>query len=541
MNSSGSDLEPSRRGTSTHPDEAQPTASVASRAKRSIRWVFWGRLGLQIVSIGFTVVLARTLTPADFGLYGLAFVILQFVVQVESLRIEAALVQVDQLDQRLFSAAWVLSVTLSLVSAFALVVAANPLAAFFGSPDLASVLSVGSSVFVVRALFMPARVVMKRTLRFGEMTVVEIVRIVPSGLVAVWMAFTGYGAWSLLAFYLLRELLGGLLLFWIVRSSLPAFRMVRGSGLVPRLRFGAASSASELLVHLLYSVPDLFVGRFIGASPLGMFRQGVALVGRPVAYIDDVMNKVAFPVLSRAWGDRELVRRGYVQAVRLMFAFALPILAITAVLADEFVILLYGSQWAAAVPVVQILAAVGVARMVQPLASSVFHAADKPRVEACINGGVVALLLVLLLSFRPTTIADVASIVAGAYAALALVGLFFSGRMAGVALSDIARAVYAPVAAIGIAVICALFVRSLVESTLLPARVGAVTIVLALVYSLILFQFDRQILSDVRRLAFGSRFGKGSGVSPGDRENVDRANFDRATVDRAHGEDVNAR
>ena len=471
---------------------------LPSLARRGLRWVFWGRIALQVVSLGFAVVLARVLSPSAFGLYGLAFVVLQFVNQIEGLRIEAALVQVKSLDEEKLAGGWSFALLFGAAATAVLFLLAGPLSELFGQPELKQLLEIGSLVFVVRAVFLPARVRLRRSLRFKALTVVEILRIVPAGVVAILMAVAGYGAFALLGYYLIRELVGGIALLviskrWVWPSS--SVRQARSL-----LSFGASSSASELVVFLLFNLPDLFVARFLGASPLGQYRQGVALVGRPVAFVDDILNKLAFPVLSRAWGDVAVVKAGFLNSIKILMALALPLLGLTYLLADEFVALLYGSQWKDAVPVVQVLAAIGIARILQPLNSAVFHASGAPQLELKINSVALVVLVASLWFAHPTSIREVALVVAVAYVLLSLIGLHFAAKIVGVSWVSLVRAMrYTIVALIvggGIGVALMFWTINFSPIT----RAIGVVVLSGGAYFAVLALLDRQLLTDGKRL-----------------------------------------
>ena len=485
-----------------HPSTGDPVdrVAIAGHARKSVRWVFWGRIVLQLVSLAFTFVLARLLDPGAFGLYGMAFVILQLVNYVEALRLESALIQAAGPSRDEVSAAWGFALTFGAVCAGLTYGLSSACASILEAPALASLLRAGSLVFLVRAVFFPARVHLRRELRFRSLTLIEILRVVPSGLVAVWLAWSGFGAWALLAFYLLRELVGGL--FMAVAAGpwkLPSVRFGRIRTLLP---FGVSSSTSELLIYGLYNAPDLFTGRFIGIAPLGNFRQGVALVNRPIAYVDDVLNKLAFPFLSRVWVDPDAVSAGFRRGLALLFAITLPISVLTFVLADEFVRILYGIQWNAAVPVVRIIAVAAVARILHPLNSAVFHAAGRPSTEVRLNLAGFVLLLTLLFVVRPDGIVAISYIVAGTWLLLALVGLVFSSRTAFCSLADVLAAARWPVVATAAMSAVTSLAATLLNDVSLLLRTGGVAVVGLGTYLLVLSLLDRGLLKSAVSTVF---------------------------------------
>src|SRR5690606_15009620 len=132
----------------------------------------------------------------------------------------------------------------------------------------------------------------------------------------------------------------------------------------------------------------------------GFYQQAQALLNKPVAWFDDVVNRLAFPVMSRHWHMTGDIRRGYTRAFGIVTAAAAPAAAAAGLLAPELISVLYGPAWSASVPLLQILAPLGLLKVWQPLTSSAFRAVGRPSTELRVNIAVVAVLGLLLWLLR---------------------------------------------------------------------------------------------------------------------------------------------
>lgn len=363
-----------------------------------LRWLMFGRIGVQAVSIGYAMALARLVTPVEFGVYGVSFVVLQFVLQFDSLKVDAALVQAREATDESLSSAAVFALALSLAAATAFFLLAPAIAVIFQSSEVAAAIRVMASVLVVRSLFVVNRALIRRRLMFRAQALIDLAKVLLGGAFAVWAAARGWGVWALVAYFLGRtivECVGTIVAApWVPRTA-PTLGATR-----QLLRFGLPSSGSESLVYLQYYLADLAIGRWHGLAPLGFYQQAQSLLNKPVAWFDDVVNRLAFPVMARHWHMTGDIRRGYTRAFGIITAAAAPAAAAAGLLAPELIGVLYGPAWDSSVPLLEILAPLGVLKVWQPLISSAFQAVGRPSAELRVNIVVAVVLGVLLWLLR---------------------------------------------------------------------------------------------------------------------------------------------
>jgi len=415
---------------------------LKARTGEGVRWLMFGRIGVQIVSLGYAMALARLVTPAEFGVYGLAFVVLQFALYVDNMKVDSALVQARDASETALSSAAAFGALFAVAVATTIFLLAPTIAALLQSSEIAKVMRVMSAAFVLRSFFLVNRTLMRRRLMFRSQAVVDLAKVALGGGFAVWAAANGWGVWALVAYFLGRTLVdcvGTIVVAPWRPSAAPTL-----PALTDLLRFGLPSSGSELLVYAQYNLADLAVGRWHGLAPLGFYQQAQALLNKPVAWFDDVVNRLAFPVMSRHWHLTGDIRRGYTRAFGIVTAAAAPAAMAAGLLAPELIAVLYGPAWAASIPLLQILAPLGLLKVWQPLTSSAFQAVGRPSAELQVNVAVVVILGVLLWLSRGHGARGAAFALVAAFTTHAVLSHFALRRFIGLRVQDVLGRLAAP-------------------------------------------------------------------------------------------------
>lgn len=349
-------------------------------ASRSVLWTALGKASNTVISLGVTAVLARLLTPADFGVIAMVAVIAGFLSILAEAGLSTAVVQKRDLSERALSSLFWLGLGVGSLSA-GLLAAASPLVAlFFAEPRLTPVVAWLSLGFVFLALGRIPNGLLERSFRFRELAFAELIASALSGALGIVLAFRGAGYYALVAQTLVSGCLNATL-----RLAFARFR--------PRLVFdtselktvGVYSSGVTAFTAINYWARNLdkaLIGRSLGAAELGFYGRAYALMLIPLEGITGIINPSLHPLLSAMQGDPERMTRAYLKVVRLVAVLALPTMCVLGTLAPEFVHVAWGRGWDPAVRVFAILCFVG---SIQPIGSTfgpVFLATNRTRLLA---------------------------------------------------------------------------------------------------------------------------------------------------------------
>jgi O-antigen/teichoic acid export membrane protein len=285
-------------------------------------WAYSSYVGGRILILVSTAILARLLTPADFGIVALAITFMALLEGLADLGLGPALiVQPAQYLYERAETAFIGTVAIGLFLSL-IVAAASPLvASFFHSPDLQPITAALGANFFLRSLGSVPYALAQKTLNFRARTVAEFVDVVTRGSVGIGLALAGFGAWSLVIAYLIGTVSLDLTIWYLVDWR-PRFKP-KLSHLREMLGFGSKISAVSVVATLIGNVDYIFIGRVLGAASLGLYTLGFRLPELIVLNLSVVAGEVLFPAYSAV--DRESLNRALLIAQRYTVMLALPL------------------------------------------------------------------------------------------------------------------------------------------------------------------------------------------------------------------------
>jgi O-antigen/teichoic acid export membrane protein len=350
---------------------------MRGRVLRGLLWVGASQVGSQLMRAVVAVFIARLLTPSEYGLAALALVFASLVMVFNDLGLGAALVQRKHLSEVDRSTAFWTSAAAGVAFTVAGVALSGPIAALYGQPEAAPLLVVLSLSFVVSALGAPQQWLMLRDMDFRRVEVSTMVGGLIGGVAAVVAAAKGAGAWAIITQQLVTVCVTTAL--FVVRSPWrPSFAFSKAS-LKDLGGFGAYLMGQRLLWYGQVNGDTFLIGRFLGTSALGVYAVAYNTMLVPASKLGGPLQRVFSPAFSRIQDEPERIAATWARVGRLLALVAVPALGGLVVVAPDFVPLVLGSQWDAAIPVVQVLAWVGLVQAVQAINMDILMARDRPK------------------------------------------------------------------------------------------------------------------------------------------------------------------
>jgi PST family polysaccharide transporter len=314
------------------------------------------------VGIIATAILARLLTPQDYGLIGMVAVATNFVSMLKDLGLSYPTVQRAEIDFNQISTLFWVNVGLSIVLVAIMVAIAPLLSWFYGEPRLTMIAVVTASGFLFGGLAVQHEALLRRQMRFFTLSAIAFASMVVGYVVGIILAWYGAGYWSLVfsQLALLATSAIGMLTLCGWRPGLPQWH----SAARPMLKFGGQVTGYSIINYLSKNVDNLLIGKFWGAQNLGLFSKAGQLVALPSEQIDEPLATVAVPVLSRLEDSPERYRRVYLRMLEKVMLLTMPAITLVIVSADSVVQLVLGSQWTGASRIVFFL---GITALFQPV------------------------------------------------------------------------------------------------------------------------------------------------------------------------------
>ncbi|MEO1008330.1 MAG: lipopolysaccharide biosynthesis protein [Planctomycetota bacterium] len=337
-------------------------ADLNRRAARGGVVTLSGQALRLIVQIGSTMVLARLLTPGDFGLVAMGLTATSFAMVFKDAGLSIATIQRAEVSHEQISNLFWANVVIS--AALMLVVAAlSPLVAmFYQQPALIGVTTGLSLVFVFGGLAVQHKAILTRQMRFGALTGVVIGSQAGGVAVAIAMAIAGFGYWSLVGLAVGQAAVECVLV-WLLCDWKPG-RPQRGVGTKSMIHFGSFLTAFNVLNYATRNADNVMLGAIWGASQLGIYSKAYALLLLPLRQINAPIASVSVPALSRLQDEPEAFRQFYQRMVRLISYATMPLVVVLAVLAEEITGVVLGPGWEESAVVFRVLAFFGVVQSV---------------------------------------------------------------------------------------------------------------------------------------------------------------------------------
>jgi PST family polysaccharide transporter len=318
-----------------------------------------GEFALRIVS---TSILARLLVPEHFGVIAMVTAITGIAGQFSQLGLSTATVQRRDIDHHQVSNLFWINVGLGTVLFTLFCIGAPLVARFYGDPRLLPITIAVSSAFFWGGLTVQHDALLARQMKQAQSAAVRLSAGTVSAIIAIVLAWRGFGYWALAWQEVMRSLLVAIG-FWAVcpwRPGLPS----RKGDIRSLLRFGTDLTLTQVSYAVISNIDRLLVGRLFGAGPLGIFRQAQQLIMVPLEQLNAPIGSISQPGLSLLQDDPDRYRRYYAKTVFLIGLLTMPIAAFAAVYADDLVRVILGPQWTGTTPFFRIFA---IAAFIRPV------------------------------------------------------------------------------------------------------------------------------------------------------------------------------
>lgn len=335
--------------------EDQTQAEHASIA--ALRWSAIDAIARQGVTFGVTIILARLLSPAEFGLVGMLSIFTALASSIVDSGFGSALIQRRAITETDKSSVFYFNAAMGALGGAALFLAASPIAHFYRQPLLLPMMRWMALNLFVESLGVVQVALLTRNLEFRPQFKAGFLALLVSGTVAVSMAACGCGVWSLVAqTVVFTAVFTGAV--WTLCSWRPRTGFC-GESLRTLARFGSPLLVSGLLNVVFDRLHLMIIGKSFSAEQLGYYTRAYSTQQFPSGLLSAIVGRVMFPVFSQMSADLELLRRRVQHALVSLMVITLPVMFGLAVVAEPLVLMLFGRKWLPCAPYLQLLSVAG--------------------------------------------------------------------------------------------------------------------------------------------------------------------------------------
>lgn len=362
---------------------------------RGISWVGGLRIVTRIISYVRTAIIARILSPMEFGVFGITTIVLSFLEIITETGINAFLIQHNEDIRKYLSTAWIISIARGFLIALFIFILAPFITSFFNVPDAIFPIRLISVVPLIRGFINPEIVRFQKDLHFHKEFYYRASIFSIESLVSIALVFL-LSSPSALVFGLIAGAIFEVTISYLyIKSHLSfSFEFTLGKQILHR---GKWLTLTGIFTYLFHNGDNIVVGKILGPAPLGIYDMAYKLSSIPITEISVVINQVTFPVYVKIREDRKRLWRAFLRTVFLVTIICLPIGAILFFYAKEIVIMILGRNWISAIPVLQVLTIYGVVRAIASTADALFIGLKRQEYVTAINlSGLVVLTAIII-------------------------------------------------------------------------------------------------------------------------------------------------
>ncbi len=327
--------------------------SLTNKTIKGVSWSFLDNMASQGITFLVGLVLARILTPDDYGLIGIITIFIQVFNNIVDSGFSNALIRKSDATDKDYNTVFVSNMIISIILCLTLYLCSSLIANFFERPQLDALLKVMSCIVVINAFAIIQRTLLVKRIDFKAQTKISLISSITSGVVGIGMALKGFGVWSLVAQQISRQLLNTIFL-WIyakwyprLKFSIQSFKELFG--------FGWKLLVSSLIDTVWKEIYQVVIGKCYSPATLGQYTQAQQFSSICSSNLTAIIQRVSYPVLSSIQDDKVRLKAGYKRIIKITMLLTFTLMLGMAGSAKSMIRVLVGDQWLTAVPFLQII------------------------------------------------------------------------------------------------------------------------------------------------------------------------------------------
>lgn len=328
--------------------------SLTKKTVGGFLWLGGVKASNAIFQFAILAILARLLTPTEFGLMGLALIVTSFAEIFNDMGFGPAITQKEVLNKTDIHTGFAYSLIFGTLLLIILQVSAPIIASFFKNDELISILRVVSFVLLLRSVITVPLGLMYRRMEFKKLSLIQIFSYVFGyGAVGISFALMGYGVWALVIGILSQTIIS--LILYLFYNKEDFGLSLNPTSFKELIHFGGGYSLSKVFSYIANKGDKVLVGRILGVEALGLYERGFQVVKYSSSLLGEIIDKVLFSPIAQKQNDRQLVSNVYIEITYVLSLIFFPLNIFIYCNAASIVEILLGPQWTDAVRIVQIM------------------------------------------------------------------------------------------------------------------------------------------------------------------------------------------
>lgn len=318
-------------------------SELKQKTVKGVSWSIVDNISNQGITFLVGLVLARLLTPDEYGLIGIISIFIMVFNSIVDSGFSNALIRKNNTSDTDYNTVFVVNMAISVILFAVLFFLSPTIATFFERPQLESLTQVMGFIVIINAFAIVQRTILIKNIDFKTQTIISLVSSVLSGIIGIGLAFCGYGVWSLVWQQISRQFLNTILL-WVLAKWYPKFKFSMAS-FRELFGFGWKLLVSGLIDTIWKEIYQVVIGKCYTPATLGHYTRAQQFSSICSSNMVQVVQRVSYPVLSSIQDDRERLKSGYRRIIKVTMLLSFVLMLGLAAVSESLIIVLVGEQW----------------------------------------------------------------------------------------------------------------------------------------------------------------------------------------------------
>ena len=348
-----------------------------------VKWTGAAEFFTRIFQFGVTIVLARLLTPEDFGLIALSLVVVYFIQLVIDFGISSAIIQKPDITPLHYNSSFLIVPFFSLLISVLFFYQSQVIANLLGNPNTSQLIKYLALLVILNGINFLPRVYLTRQLEFKKIAIAELLSIIAYGIFTIVFAFILRNVWCFVIGLVSEHLILGFFLWFFSRLKIRL--EIHWASVKDLFNFSSVVFGTRLLNFFNINMLMILINKFFGSISLGLFSLAYQIIDLPTQRVAKNIMKVMYPILSKLQKNAADYEKILLNSLLIITLIILPFFTLLFILAKPFVLIFYGEKWIEAVPFIKILCIVGIIRSLWTGISVVSMSLGRPAFELFLN------------------------------------------------------------------------------------------------------------------------------------------------------------
>ena len=332
--------------------------SIKQKTLTGVVWTVGQQFSGQLITASVQIILARLLAPEAFGLIAMLSIFMALGKTLVDSGMSQSLIRNTDTNQRDLSTVFYMNLAMSLLIYAIIYICAPFVSSFYNQPELTTILRVYAISFVVQAFVTVQTTILTKEMNFRLQFMMELPSIIVGSIVGLWMAYNGYGVWSLVWLYLSRTIVWTLL-HWIFTKWKPAL-IFDWDRFKYHYGFGYKLMISGVIDTIFQNIYTILIGKFFSAASLGYYDRAKTYKDLPLNTLGSALGKVTYPMFAGLKEDLVKLKLAYKKVMQLVVFVICPLMIWLAVIAEPAFRWVLTEKWLPSVPYFQVMCIAGI-------------------------------------------------------------------------------------------------------------------------------------------------------------------------------------